>query len=111
MKSTFPLRSLSLTLLATGALMTACGHTPAPSGPAPTGSSRPSNNAESACMSGVNARYDGNVKTVKVLSSEFSQANSVVMILAEGVRGGSTNERWRCLVSNTGQVQELRVQR
>jgi hypothetical protein len=66
---------------------------------APVGSSRPSSNAESACMTGVNGKYDGNVKNLKVLSSEFSQANCVVMILAEGVRGGSANERWRCLLS------------
>jgi hypothetical protein len=78
---------------------------------APAGASRPSGNAESACMSGVNGKYDGNVRNVKVLSSEFSQANSVVVILAEGVRGGAANERWRCLVSNDGQVQELSVQR
>jgi hypothetical protein len=61
-------------------------------------------------MTGVNGKYDGNVRNMKVLSSEFSQANSVVMILAEGVRGGSSNERWRCLVSNDGKVQELSVQ-
>lgn len=78
---------------------------------APAGTSRPSSTAESACMSGVNGKYDGNVRNLKVLSSEFSQANSEVMILAEGVRGGSGNERWRCLVSNDGQVQELSVQR
>ena len=77
---------------------------------APAGSSRPSSNAESACMTGVNGKYDGNVRNLKVLNSEFSQANSLVMILAEGVRGGSSNERWRCLVSNDGKVQELSVQ-
>jgi hypothetical protein len=61
-------------------------------------------------MTGVNGNYGGNVRNLKVLSSEFSQANSVVMILAEGVRGGPSNERWRCLVSNDGKVQELSVQ-
>jgi hypothetical protein len=37
-----------------------------------------------------------------VLSSEFSQANTVVMI---GV--GSQRAPWRCLVSNSGVVQEV----
>jgi len=41
-------------------------------------------------------------RPVTVLSSEFSQANSVVMI---GV--GSQRAPWRCLVSNSGIVQEV----
>jgi len=28
---------------------------------------------------------------------------------AIGVRGGSSNEQWRCLVSNSGKVQDLSV--
>lgn len=68
-----------------------------------------SGNAESACMSAVNANYGGNVSRVKVASSEFSQANSVVMVDAEGVRGGSRTERWKCLVSNDGKVEDLSV--
>ena len=63
--------------------------------------------AESACMSAVNSQYGGQVATINVLSSEFSQANSVVMLAAVGVRGTSQTEKFRCLVSNAGQVQEL----
>jgi hypothetical protein len=73
----------------------------------PTAMRQASGNAESACMSAVNTRYGGNVATIKVLSSEFSQANSVVMLAAVGVRGGGKTEQWRCLVSNDGKVQEL----
>lgn len=66
-------------------------------------------NAESACMAAVNRNYGGNVTTVSVTGSEISQANSVVMVNAVGVRGGKQTERWRCLVSNDGNVQELSV--
>lgn len=65
--------------------------------------------AESACMSSVNSNYGGNVRELRVVSSEFSQANSTVMVDAVGVRGGQATERWRCLSSNEGQVAELRV--
>jgi uncharacterized alpha-E superfamily protein len=44
-----------------------------------------------------------------VTSSEFSQANSVVMMKAGGVRGGTSTETWKCLVSNDGTVEELTV--
>jgi len=62
-------------------------------------------------MSAVNGQYDGNVRSVQVISSEFSQANSLVVVNAVGVRGGSTTERWRCLVSNDGSVEDLSVAR
>jgi len=75
----------------------------------PTGMRGASNAAESACMQAVNSNYGGNVRDLVVNSSEFSQANSVVMINAVGVRGGSQTERWRCLVSNDGNVEELSV--
>ncbi len=65
--------------------------------------------AKSACMAAVNGQYGGKVKTLNIIRSEFSQANSVVMVKAIGVRGGSTNEQWKCLVSNSGKVQELSV--
>jgi hypothetical protein len=42
---------------------------------APAGSSRPSDNAGSAGMTGVDGKYDGNVRNLKVVSSEFPQAN------------------------------------
>jgi opacity protein-like surface antigen len=61
-----------------------------------------SGNAESACMSAVNSRFDGKVNDIVVTSSEFSQANDLVMLKA----GGQT---WKCLVSDDGQVQELSV--
>ena len=75
----------------------------------PTGMRGASSAAESACMSAVNSNYEGNVREVRVASSEFSQANSMVMMDAVGVRGGQTTERWRCLVSNDGKVEELSV--
>ena len=53
-------------------------------------------------MEHVNANYGGKVRNLKVTSSEFSEANSVVMMKADG-------ETWRCVVSNNGEVQELRV--
>jgi hypothetical protein len=59
--------------------------------------------AESACMSAVNANYGGKVKHLNIVSSEFSQANSEVILNADG-------QRWRCLVSNDGRVQDLSVQ-
>jgi len=73
----------------------------------PTGMREASSAAESACMSALNGQYGGQVATINVLSSEFSQANSVVMLAAGGVRGTSQTERFRCLVSDDGQVQEL----
>jgi hypothetical protein len=81
-----------------------------PSGPRsnPT-SSEVSAAAKSACMVAVNGQYGGNVRNLKVMRSEFSQANSLVMVKAIGVRGGSTSEQWKCLVSNSGKVQELSV--
>jgi hypothetical protein len=72
-----------------------------------TGMRQASGAAESACMSQLNSQYGGNVARIDVLSSEFSQANSVVMLAAVGVRGTAQTERFRCLVSNDGQVQEL----
>jgi hypothetical protein len=66
-------------------------------------------NAKTACLVAVNKQYGGSVKSVKVSSSEFSQANSLVMVKAIGVRGGSENENWKCLVSNSGKVEDLSV--
>lgn len=73
------------------------------------GSSQVSENAKTACMTAVNSNYGGKVDTVKVIHSEFSQANSEVIVEAIGVRGGSGTERWKCLVSNDGTVQDLSV--
>jgi molybdenum cofactor biosynthesis enzyme MoaA len=58
--------------------------------------------ATSACMVAVNKNYGGKVRNLKVVSSEFSQANSEVIVDADG-------ERWRCLVSNDGTVQDLSI--
>lgn len=55
---------------------------------------------EQACLAAVSR--EANNGEVTVLSSEFSQANSVVMI---GV--GTQRAPWRCLVSNSGVVQEV----
>ena len=60
--------------------------------------------AESACMAAVNRQYGGKERELRVISSEFSQANSLVMIRADG-------ERWRCLVSNDGYVEDLSLER
>lgn len=65
--------------------------------------------AQSSCMTAVNSQYGGSVKDLKVISTEFSQANSVVMIKAIGIRGGNQNEHWKCLVSNQGTVADLSV--
>lgn len=73
------------------------------------GDSKVSSAAKSACMTAVNSQYGGNVRDLKVMRSEFSQANSEVIVKAIGVRGTSMNEQWRCLVSNAGQVQDLSV--
>jgi hypothetical protein len=73
------------------------------------GGSEVSGNAKSACMSAINGNYGGNVRDLVVVRSEFSQANSEVIVDAVGVRGGSKTERWRCLVSNDGNVQDLSV--
>ena len=70
---------------------------------APDVSAQASDLAETACMSAVNDNYGGNVRNLDIVSSEFSQANSVVVINADG-------EHWRCLVSNDGNVEELTVQ-
>ena len=59
--------------------------------------------AETACMVAVNNNYGGNVKELNVVSSEFSEAGSLVMLDADG-------ERWRCLASNDGQVEDLSVE-
>lgn len=56
--------------------------------------------AEAGCVQGVNTNFGRDVASV--VSSDFSEANTVVMLSAEG-------ETWRCLVSNDGVVQELAV--
>ena len=66
---------------------------------AATASGAPSK-LEQACLAAVSR--EANNGDVTVLSSEFSQANTVVMI---GV--GSQRAPWKCLVSNSGVVQEV----
>lgn len=56
--------------------------------------------AESACMAAVKRNYGGKEKGLRVISSEFSQAGSLVMVAADG-------ESWRCLASNDGTVEDL----
>lgn len=66
---------------------------------AATASGAPSK-LEQACLAAVSR--EANNGDVTVLSSEFSQANTVVMI---GV--GSQRAPWKCLVSSSGVVQEV----
>ena len=65
--------------------------------------------AESACMAKINSNYGGKVDTLKVVRSEFSQANTEVIVDAVGVRGENKTERWRCLSSNDGRVADLSI--
>jgi hypothetical protein len=58
--------------------------------------------AESACIRAVNTNYGGDGGAV-VASSEFSEANSTVMLRS---RDGQT---WRCVASNDGIVEDLAV--
>jgi len=60
--------------------------------------------AESACMAAVNKQYGGRESSLNVVHSEFSQANSLVIVEADG-------ERWRCLSSNDGYVEDLSLER
>ncbi|NEV64622.1 hypothetical protein [Thiorhodococcus minor] len=102
-----------LTKITTAALaaliLPACATNETMSGSSVAMSRQASGAAESACMSAVNSNYGGKVREVRVASSELSEANSSVMVDAVGVRGGPTTERWRCLVSNDGNVEELSV--
>jgi hypothetical protein len=56
--------------------------------------------AESACVQAVNTNYGRSV--AQVTSSSFSQAATAVMLTAEG-------ETWKCLSSEDGRVDDLRV--
>ena len=89
-------------LAVAGLTLAACGTTESGySDKGSSGSRQATSAAESACMAAVNRQYGGNYD-VRVISSEYSEANSLVM-----VAGGPNRERWRCLVSNDGQVQDL----
>jgi hypothetical protein len=57
-----------------------------------------SSEAEFACAQAVNANFGRAVATVT--SSEFSEANTVVMLTAEG-------QTFRCLTSSNGVVAEV----
>lgn len=54
--------------------------------------------AESACLSRARA---SSVRDPYVISSEFSEANTLVTV------GGSQGDRYRCLSSNSGVVAEF----
>ncbi|MGB5735849.1 MAG: hypothetical protein WBM40_15545 [Thiohalocapsa sp.] len=96
-------------IAAAGFTLSACATDGYDSGSGSSALRDASSGAEVACTTAVNANYGGNVKSVRVASSEFSQANSMVMVKAGGVRGGTTTETWKCLVSNDGNVEELTV--
>ena len=72
---------------------------PAASG-AMAGSSDVSDAAINACLAAVTK--ETNESDVATLSTEFSEANSMVMV---GV--GAQRAPWKCLVSNDGTVQEI----
>ncbi len=71
-----------------------------------TGQSRPeltrqaSSVAEGACLAAVRRQTNNN--DLSIIGSEFSEANSLVMV---GV--GPQRAPWRCLVSNSGVVAEV----
>jgi hypothetical protein len=69
---------------------------------AAAGRTNAENPAENACMAAVDRNYGGDA-SLSIVNSDFSQAGTVVIIEANG-------ERWRCLASNDGKVEELRVQ-
>ncbi|MCB1499894.1 MAG: hypothetical protein KDK07_08895 [Bauldia sp.] len=75
------------------------GEAPADAAAAPASSSDVSQAAIDACLSAVDAETDGDVT---VLSTEFSEANSLVMV---GV--GADKAPWKCLVGNDGKGTEL----
>lgn len=98
---------IKITALAVAGLtLTACGSTDMGYGDKKSSGSRHQSTsaAESACMAAVNRQYGGKYD-VRVARSEYSEANSLVVVEANPV-GGMT-ERWRCLVSNDGVVQDL----
>jgi hypothetical protein len=51
-------------------------------------------------MQAVNSKYDGRVRNLDIVRSEFSEANSEVILNADG-------EHWRCRASNNGTVEDL----
>jgi hypothetical protein len=101
----FILTAASLAVLG----LSACTAEETATRPDPAPMRQASNAAETACMSAVNGNYGGQVRELTILRSEFSEANSEVVINAIGVRGGSQSERWRCLSSTDGQIAELTV--
>ena len=81
--------------------LAACGDMDTDMAEIETGAMRSgSSAAEQGCIAGVNTNYGRDVATV--ISSDFSEANTIVMLSAEG-------ETWRCLVSNDGAVEDLAV--
>jgi hypothetical protein len=80
------------------AALSGCSETSGGSGPSASAAKTPSAD-EQACLAAVSR--EANNGDVAVLSSEFSQANTQVMI---GV--GPQKAQWKCLVSG-GQVAEV----
>jgi hypothetical protein len=91
-----PVRQAPVQWARTEADLITVGWKPDPSQPTDQASAR----AKRACLDKV-SRETGQ-SNVTVLSSEFSEANSVVMV---GV--GNDRAPWRCLVSNDGVVAEI----
>ena len=81
--------------------LVACGDMDADMADVEAGAMRSgSSAAEAGCIAGVNTNYGSDVASV--ISSDFSEANTIVMLSAEG-------ETWRCLVSDDGAVEDLAV--
>lgn len=95
MNKTFRLVAIGIS----GLSLTACATTETSEGTSMMRSA--SSLVESACMAAVNEQVGGS-QDLTVLSSEFSEANSLVMV---GV--GPNRAPWRCLASNDGTVQEV----
>jgi len=62
------------------------------------------NTPVNACMAAVKRQYGGRVHNLWVSNSEYSQAGSVVIVEANG-------ERWRCLASPEGRIEDLKLTR
>jgi len=60
-------------------------------------------------MEAIDRNYGANVRELKVVSSSWLKPKSEVIVKAIGVRGGSSNERWRCLGTGRSSISDLSV--
>ncbi len=102
--------ALRAALIATATLtLGACATSDYDPGPGSSASRQATSAAESACMAAVNGQYGGQVTRYgwPVPSSPRPTPRSSSTPRASEVAQAA--ERWRCLVSNDGTVQELSV--